>query len=42
MLRLARKMEKDVKEVFGYEAGGDVEAKPLLTTYSLEDPEVVW
>jgi len=39
LLKLFRKMEKDVKELFGREAGMDVGQKPLLATFSLEDPE---
>ena len=39
LLKLFRKMEKDVKELFGYEAGTDVSQKPLLATFNPEDPE---
>jgi coenzyme F420-reducing hydrogenase beta subunit len=39
LLRLYKKMEKDVKELFAYEAGMDVGQKPLLATFSEEDPE---
>jgi len=37
--KLFRKMEKDVKALFDYKAGMDVEQKPLLASFKLEDPE---
>jgi len=39
LMKLNRKMEKDVKELFNYEAGKDPALKTLLTTFNLEDPE---
>ena len=39
LMKLNRKMEKDVKELFDYEAGKDPELKPLLNTFNLEDPD---
>ncbi|MBW2183407.1 MAG: 4Fe-4S dicluster domain-containing protein [Deltaproteobacteria bacterium] len=39
LMKLNKKMEKDVKELFDYEAGKDHESKPLLTTFNLEDPD---
>ena len=36
---LSKKVEKIVKERFGFEAGMDPEAPPLLGTYKQEDPE---
>lgn len=39
LMHLNRKMEKDVKELFDYEAGKDPASKTLLTTFNLEDPE---
>jgi ferredoxin len=36
---LNRKVEKDVKEMFGYVPGTDPECKPLLVTYKPDDPE---
>jgi len=37
--KLLRKMEKDVGALFDYKAGMDVEQKPLLASFKLEDPE---
>lgn len=37
LMELNKKLEKDVKELFGYVAG--TEGKPLLTIFSPEDPE---
>jgi ferredoxin len=39
LMKLNQKMEKDVKELFDYEAGKDPESKTLLTTFNIEDPE---
>lgn len=39
LMKLNRKMEKDVKELFGFEAGKDPASKPLLNTFNLEDPD---
>ena len=39
LLKLFRKMEKDVKALFDYKAGMDAEQKPLLASFKLEDPE---
>jgi ferredoxin len=36
---LNRKMTRDVKELFSYEPGVDVEAEPLLSCYNPQDPE---
>lgn len=36
---LLKKMEKDVKELFGYEAGLSVEEVPPLATFKEEDPQ---
>ncbi len=35
---LTRKLEKEVKELFGYEPGKDVDAKPLMSTFEEDDP----
>ena len=35
---LTKKLEKDVKEMFDYEAGLDIEAKPLLSIFEEDDP----
>ena len=34
-----KKIEKDVKELFGYKAGSSVEEKPLLSSFDKSDPE---
>jgi ferredoxin len=39
LMDLNRKLAKDVKELFGYEAGTDPEAKPLFATFKPEDPD---
>jgi len=39
LMYLNRKMEKDVKELFDFEAGKDPASKPLLTTFDIEDPD---
>lgn len=36
---ITRKMVKDVKELFGYEAGVNMEDKPALSDYTVDDPE---
>jgi len=36
---LTRKVVKDVKDLFGYEAGVDLERKPALTTFAPNDPQ---
>lgn len=37
--KLTRKLRKDMKELFGYEAGIDCEEKPALATIRVSDPE---
>lgn len=37
--RLTRKVRKDVKELFGAEAGADADSAPALGTYDPDDPE---
>jgi ferredoxin len=39
LMKLNRKMEKDVKDLFNFEAGIDPELKPLLNTFTIEDPD---
>lgn len=39
LTELNKKLEKDIKEMFGYTAGMDVEEKPLLAMFRPEDPE---
>ncbi len=36
---LTKKLEKDVKKMFNYEAGIDTDAEPLLTTFEEDDPD---
>jgi len=36
---LGRKLEKDVRELYDYETGMEVEASPLLGTYRPDDPQ---
>jgi len=36
---LNKKIEKDVRELFSFEAGTDLEEPPPLTTFKTEDPE---
>jgi len=36
---LGRKLEKDVRELFRYEPGMDLESAPLLGTFRLDDPQ---
>jgi hypothetical protein len=38
-MTLNRKMTLEVKQMFDYEPGLDVEAKPLLASYNPQDPE---
>ena len=37
--KLNRKLEKEVKEIFDYESGISVEAKPLLAAFKPDDAE---
>lgn len=39
LMELNKKIEKDVKELFGYEAGADAKQKPLFTCFDKNDPE---
>ncbi len=39
LMELNRKLSKDVKELFDYEAGVDPQAKPLFATFKADDPE---
>lgn len=39
IMTLNRKLTHDVKEMFDYEPGVDVEAEPLLASYNPKDPE---
>jgi ferredoxin len=39
LMKLNRKLEKDIKEHFDFESGIDPELKPLLNTFTIEDPE---
>ncbi len=39
LMDLNRKLAKDVKELFNYEAGIDPAAKPLFGTFNTEDPD---
>ncbi len=39
IMTLNRKLTRDVKEMFDYEPGVDVEAQPLLASYNPQDPE---
>jgi len=39
LMKLNKKIEKDVKELFDYIAGIDVEKKPLLAMFKPDDPE---
>ena len=34
-----KKIEKDVKELFNYESGADIEQKPLFSSFDKNDPE---
>jgi len=37
--KINKKLEKEIKDMFDYEAGLDPEAKPPLADFKLEDPE---
>ena len=39
LMEINKKLEKDVKELFDYEAGIDSEAEPLLAAFKPDDPE---
>lgn len=39
LMKLNRKMERDMMDLFNFEAGMDPELKPLLNTFSIEDPD---
>ncbi len=39
LMELNKKIEKDVKELFGYEAGKSAEDKPLFASFDKNDPE---
>ncbi len=39
MRLLTRKLEKDIRELYGYEAGMSLEERPPLDTYRPDDPE---
>jgi hypothetical protein len=39
LMDLNKKIEKDIKEVYEYNAGLDPEGKPLLATFNPNDPE---
>jgi Na+-translocating ferredoxin:NAD+ oxidoreductase RnfC subunit len=39
LVKLNKKLEKDVKEMFDYTSGLDAENKPLLATFKPDDPE---
>lgn len=39
LMELNKKIEKDIKELFGYEAGLNAEQKPLFTCFDKKDPE---
>jgi Na+-translocating ferredoxin:NAD+ oxidoreductase RnfC subunit len=39
LMKLNRKLEKDVKDLFGYESGKDSESKSPMTTFHVEDRE---
>jgi len=38
-MELNKKLEKDIKEMFEYTPGIDVEEKPLLAMFKPDDPE---
>jgi ferredoxin len=40
LTKLNKKIEKDIKEMFGYTPGISIEEKPLLAMFKPEDPEV--
>ena len=37
--RLHKKLDKDVRELYDYEAGVDLEANPPLSTFQTDDPQ---
>ena len=39
LMELNRKLARDVKDLFDYEAGMDTEAKPLFATFKVDDPD---
>ncbi|MCX5894651.1 MAG: 4Fe-4S dicluster domain-containing protein [Proteobacteria bacterium] len=39
LMELNRKLAKDVQEIFGYETGLDPEAKPILSTFTIDDTD---
>ncbi len=39
LMELNKKLQQDVKELFEYEAGIDIECKPLLAIFKPDDPE---
>ena len=39
LMTLNRRMTRDIKEMFDYEPGVDLEAEPLLASYNPQDPE---
>ena len=39
LMLLNKKVEKDVKELFDYNAGNELDSKPLLAIFKPDDPE---
>jgi hypothetical protein len=39
MRQLTKKLEKDILELYGHEAGLTLEASPPLETYRADDPQ---
>jgi len=39
MRQFTKKMEKDIKELYGYEAGVIADQRPPLDTYRPDDPQ---
>jgi hypothetical protein len=37
--QLTKKLEKDIKELYGYEAGLSLDQRPPLDTYRPDDPQ---
>jgi hypothetical protein len=37
--KLYKKLEKEIKRLYGYEAGLNSEDTPLFATFSVEDPD---
>ena len=37
--KLYKKLEKEIKKLYGYEAGLNSEDAPLFTTFSVDDPD---